>query len=428
MTAGDERRGFAWRLRLSGLGLAYVLLAVPAVVLVSVTTAALGVAVVGVGLVMLLLLVPLTAQLANAHRVIAGRVLGVAIERPYAPPRSSSPRGLLRTWASDPARWRDYAWLWVKITLGWATAWVAFGLSLAVLWYAAFPFVYWVTPDGAFDMNYGIYQLDSQAESFIEWIFLPIAFGLWWMLEPPLVHFVAVLDRGMLAPSRDQLERRVAHVAQTRAETIDHSAAELRRIERDLHDGAQARLVSLGMTLGLAEQLLATDPDGAARLLAEARDSSSTALGDLRSVVRGIHPPVLADRGLAGAVQALALDLSLPVTVVVTLPGRPPTPIESAMYFAVAECLANVVKHASASRGTVELTWDDGLLRAAVTDDGVGGASLDRGSGLAGVARRLDALDGRMEVVSPVGGPTVVTLEVACALSSARTTPSSATD
>jgi len=429
----DERlmsfgAGLAYRLRLSGLSLAYVLLAVPAVVLVCVTTTALGVAVVGVGLVLLLLVVPLIAQLANVHRALAEQVLDITIERPYKPAASSSPQGLLLTWVGDSARWRDYAWLWVKITIGWATAWIAFGLSLAVLWYAVFPFVYWVTPAGVFDMNYGIFTMDTQAEAFLEWFFLLIAFSLWWLLVPPLVRFVATLDRNMLAPSRDQLEKRVAHVAQTRAESIDHSAAELRRIERDLHDGAQARLVSLGMTLGLAEQMLATDPDGAARLLAEARDSSTTALGDLRSVVRGIHPPVLADRGFAGAVQALALDLSLPVTVVVTLPGRPPTPIESAMYFAVAECLANVVKHASASRATVELTWDDGLLRATVTDDGVGGASPDRGSGLAGVARRLDALDGRMEVVSPVGGPTVVTLEVACALSSARTTPSSATD
>jgi signal transduction histidine kinase len=388
----------------------------------------LGVAAVGVGLALLLVLVPLVAQLANAHRAISGRVLGVKIERPYAPTGSSSGLGRLRAWAGDSARWRDYGWLWMRITLGWATAWLALGLSLAVLWYAVFPFVYWVTPAGVFDTNLGIVELDTQAEAFLQWIFLAAAFAWWWRFEPTLVRFIAQLDRGLLAPSRDQLEKRVAHVAQTRAETIDHSAAELRRIERDLHDGAQARLVSLGMTLGLAEQLLATDPDGAARLLAEARDSSSTALGDLRSVVRGIHPPVLADRGLAGAVQALALDLSLPVTVVVTIPGRPPTPIESAMYFAVAECLANVVKHASASRATVELTWDDGTLRAVVTDDGVGGASPDRGSGLAGVARRLDALDGRMEVVSPVGGPTVVTLEVACALSSARTTPSSATD
>jgi signal transduction histidine kinase len=429
----DERllsfgAGLAWRLRLSALGLAYVLLAVPALVLMCLTTAALGVAAVGVGLALLLLLVPLVAQLANAHRGISGRVLGVTIERPYASTGTSSGLGLLRSWAGDSARWRDYGWLWMRISVGWATAWIAFGLTLGVIWYTIFPFIYWVTPAGVFNMDYGIYTIDTQAESFLEWIFLVIVFALWWRFEPVLVRFVAQLDRSMLAPSRDQLEQRVAHVAQTRAETIDHSAAELRRIERDLHDGAQARLVSLGMTLGLAEQLLESDPEGAARLLAEARDSSTTALGDLRSVVRGIHPPVLADRGLAGAVQALALDMALPVSVVITLPGRPPTPIESAVYFAVAECLANVAKHASASRATVELAWGDGMLRAVITDDGVGGASPERGSGLAGLARRLDALDGRMEVVSPAGGPTVVTLEVACALSSARTTPSSATD
>ena len=421
-------QGLAWRMKLSGLAIAYVVLAVPALVLVVLTTVSLGVAAVGVGLALLLLFVPLVAQLANAHRAISGRVLGVKIERPYAPTGSTSGLGVLRSWAGDSARWRDYGWLWMRITIGWATAWIAFGLTLGVIWYAIFPFVYWVSPAGVFNMDYGIYQLDTQAESFFEWFFLLIAFGLWWKLEPVLVRFVAQLDRSLLAPSRDQLERRVEHVAQTRAESIDHSAAELRRIERDLHDGAQARLVSLGMTLGLAEQLMESDPEGAARLLAEARDSSTTALGDLRSVVRGIHPPVLADRGLAGAVQALALDMSLPVSVIITLPGRPPTPIESAVYFAVAECLANVVKHASASRASVELTWDDGLLRAIVTDDGVGGASPDRGSGLAGLARRLDALDGRMEVVSPDGGPTVITLEVACALSSGRTTPSSATD
>jgi signal transduction histidine kinase len=372
--------------------------------------------------------VPLTAKLADAHRHISSRVLGVTIERPYSTVSAASTLGLLRSWAGDSARWRDYAWLWTRVTVGWAVSWLAFGLTLAPIWYAIFPFLFWVTPDGVFDMNYGVVNIDTQAESFLEWVWLAVAFALWWRFEPVLVRWVAQLDRALLAPSRDQLEQRVAHVSQTRAEAIDHSAAELRRIERDLHDGAQARLVSLGMTLGLAEQMLRTDPEGAARLLAEARDSSTTALGDLRSVVRGIHPPVLADRGLAGAVQALALDMAVPVTAVVSLPGRPPAPVESAVYFAIAECLANVGKHAEATRASVELTWEGGTLRAVVTDDGVGGASMARGTGLAGLARRLDALDGRIDVVSPDGGPTVVTLEVECALSSERTTPSSATD
>jgi signal transduction histidine kinase len=430
---GDERllsfgAGLAHRLRMSAMAFAYVLLAVPALVLLVLVSVSLGVSPVGVGLALLLVLVPLTAKLADAHRAIAGRLLRVKIERPYSLQGATSSMGLLRTWAGDPARWRDYAWLWMRVTLGWSISWLAFGLTLAPIFYAIYPFLFWVTPDGVFDVNYGIFTIDTQIESFFEWTWMFVSFALWWRFEPVLVRWVAQLDRAMLAPSRDQLERRVAHVAQTRAEAIDHSAAELRRIERDLHDGAQARLVSLGMTLGLAEQMLTTDPEGAARLLAEARDSSTTALGDLRSVVRGIHPPVLADRGLAGAVQALALDMAVPVTAVVSLPGRPPAPVESAVYFAVAECLANVAKHAEATRASVELTWEDGTLRAVVTDDGIGGASLDKGSGLVGLARRLDALDGRMSVVSPDGGPTVVTLEVECALSSARTTPSSATD
>jgi signal transduction histidine kinase len=232
----------------------------------------------------------------------------------------------------------------------------------------------------------------------------------------------------MLAPSRATLERRVAEVSASRSESIDHSAAELRRIERDLHDGAQARLVALGMNLGLAQELMSKDPDAAANLLAEARTVTTSALGDLRSVVRGIHPPVLADRGLAGAVQALALDMSLPVSVTIVLPGRPPAPVESAVYFATSELLANIGKHAAARRAVIDVGHDGRALRVVVSDDGRGGASLDAGSGLAGVVRRLAVFDGTMDVVSPVGGPTVVTLEVPCALSSPRTSRSSGTD
>jgi signal transduction histidine kinase len=144
--------------------------------------------------------------------------------------------------------------------------------------------------------------------------------------------------------------------------------------------------------------------------------------------VRGIHPPVLADRGLAGAIQALALDMSLPVSVTIVLPGRPPAPVESAVYFATSELLANAVKHASARRVSIDVGHDGRVLRVVVTDDGVGGATVGAGSGLTGVARRLAAFDGTMDVVSPAGGPTTVSLEVPCALSSPRTSPSSATD
>jgi signal transduction histidine kinase len=154
---------------------------------------------------------------------------------------------------------------------------------------------------------------------------------------------------------------------------------------------------------------------------------TTSALGDLRSVVRGIHPPVLADRGLAGAIQALALDMPLPVSVMINLTGRPAAPVESAVYFATSELLANIGKHAEATRAVIEVTHDGEALKVVVEDDGRGGAALSAGTGLAGVARRLAAFDGTMDVVSPVGGPTVVTLEVPCALSSPKISPSSGT-
>lgn len=419
--------GLRRRLALTGMSIVYVLLAVPALAMLCILTTSLSVAIVGVGLVLLLIFVPITQQLTNLHRALSGWVLGKKIENPYLPRRGNTPWSMLKGWAVDPARWRDFLWTYVNVCITWALAWIAFGLGLAVVWYAVFPFVFAVTPDGTFDSEYGFFTLDTQAEAFYQWVLLLIVFPLWWWLEPVLVKTCALLDRALLSPSRGTMERRVAQVSASRAETIDHSAAELRRIERDLHDGAQARLVSLGMSLGLAEEMLKKDPEAAAQLLAEARTVTTSALGDLRSVVRGIHPPVLADRGLAGAIQALALDMSLPVSVTIVLPGRPPAPVESAVYFATSELLANLGKHSSASRASIDVTHDGQVLRVVVEDNGVGGASVGAGTGLAGVARRLAAFDGTMDVVSPAGGPTTVTLEVPCALSSPKISPSSGT-
>jgi signal transduction histidine kinase len=242
----------------------------------------------------------------------------------------------------------------------------------------------------------------------------------------------AVLDSGA-AQQVERLERRVTEVAASRSETLDAGAAEVRRIERDLHDGAQARMTAVGMNVGIAEKLLATDPAAAAEVLREVRETTLAALADLRTLVRGIHPPVLADLGLGGGVEALAGSIPLPVTVTVDLPGDPPAPVESAVYFAVAEALANVVKHADATRAWVRMGHDAGRLVAVVGDDGRGGAAVtpagsegDAGSGLVGLARRLAAFDGTMTVTSPPGGPTELSLEVPCDLSSPRTRPSSA--
>jgi signal transduction histidine kinase len=250
--------------------------------------------------------------------------------------------------------------------------------------------------------------------------------GLFWPIFPILV--LAALYAGhawllpRLAPERErELLQRVSALTRSRSGALDIQAAELRRIERDLHDGAQARIVSLGMSLGLAAKLVRTDPDATASLLDEARASTVAALDELRDVVHGIHPPVLADRGLAGAVEALALDLAVPVRVTADVPARLPAPVESAAYFATAECLANVVKHSGAHRAWVDLAYRDGRLTVLVGDDGHGGARLDHGSGLSGVARRLEAFDGTVQVDSPAGGPTAITMEVPCASSSPRT-------
>jgi signal transduction histidine kinase len=181
------------------------------------------------------------------------------------------------------------------------------------------------------------------------------------------------------------------------------------------------------MSLGLADEALLEDPAAARELLAEARQATGQALAELRDLVRGIHPPVLADRGLAGAVQSLALACPLPIEVDVDVDGRLPAPVESAAYFAVAETIANVVKHSGAGKAWVRLLHANGRLIMQVSDDGRGGADPSRGSGLNGIERRLAAFDGVLVVSSPAGGPTVVTMELPCELSSPKISPSSGT-
>jgi signal transduction histidine kinase len=222
------------------------------------------------------------------------------------------------------------------------------------------------------------------------------------------------------APDAD-LAGRVARLTESRGHAVDAAAAELRRIERDLHDGAQARLVALGMNLRAVERVLPGSPQAALALVAEARETSVRALTELRDLIRGICPPVLADRGLGHAVQALVLDTPLPTALEVDLPGRLPAPVESACYFAIAEALANAVKHSGARHAGIRIKYASGLLRIEVADDGVGGADPGQGTGLQGVERRLGTFDGIMAVSSPLGGPTMIVMEVPCALLSPKT-------
>ena len=236
---------------------------------------------------------------------------------------------------------------------------------------------------------------------------LILAFGLW--LIPRTLGADIWTVKG--------LGRRVQRLAEARTDAVDGAAAELRRVERDLHDGAQARLVALGMNLRAAERLMPTSPQAALALVAEARETSSRALTDLRDLVRGIHPPVLADRGLADAIRALALDTPLRTSLDIDFPGRLDAPVESALYFAVAEVLANAVKHAGARAVEIRMQHREDVLRIAVTDDGAGGADPAKGTGLRGIERRLGAFDGILVVNSPPGGPTMVIIEVPCGLS-----------
>jgi signal transduction histidine kinase len=215
-----------------------------------------------------------------------------------------------------------------------------------------------------------------------------------------------------LAEHTQALTQRVTRLTETRRDATETAAAELRRIERDLHDGAQARLVAVGMSLRAAEQLMPANPEAAMALVAEARETSSRALDDLRDLVRGIYPPILADRGLPDALRALALDAPLAVHTEIDLPAEPPMPVAAAAYFAVAEALANAVRHAGAATVGIAVTHADRMLRATVTDDGHGGADPARGTGLAGVERRLATFDGTLAVCSPPGGPTIIAIEI----------------
>jgi signal transduction histidine kinase len=375
--------------------------------------------------------IPLLPPAATALRGLADRYRSRAAR--WSGPRVSPPEPL-----ADDARsrrravgilgadgfWRDLRWAWLEPWIGGALV----AVPLALVEYGAFgalvqPFVWRALGDGDW---YAFVPVRSTA-TMLAAALLGLAFlvaGL--RLAPVMLRLHARWSHRLLsAPRTVQLERRIEQLTDTRADALDAQAAELRRIERDLHDGAQARLVTLGMTLDEATRRLDTDPQAARALLLEVRAGSERALQDLRDLVHGIHPPVLADRGLTDAVRSLALDSFLDVHVEARLPGRLPAPVESAAYFAVSELLANAGKHSGAREVRIGLAHEDGTLRVTVSDDGRGGADVARGSGLRGIQRRLSSFDGTLALHSPQGGPTTATLEIPCASLLPRTSSSS---
>jgi signal transduction histidine kinase len=241
--------------------------------------------------------------------------------------------------------------------------------------------------------------------------------GYFWPVWPILgmAILLGALTVGALlsSPDQAQMAERIETLESSRAGAVDLQDSELRRIERDLHDGAQARLVALGMSLGMAEQKLAEDPERVGELIAEARAGAEHALRELRDLARGIHPPVLADRGLEAALASLAISTPMRVDVSVDLPRRPPPAVETAAYFVAAEALANAVKHSHAERVEIRIANAGNLLELEIKDDGDGGADPN-GSGLVGMRRRVEALDGRLEVISPRGGATTIRAELPC--------------
>ncbi|WP_284576271.1 sensor histidine kinase [Streptomyces sp. 2P-4] len=333
------------------------------------TAGGLSVTVVGVPLLAAGLAV--SRMVGRWERARARLLLGVRVEEPSALPGPRRAGGFL-------------AWLWSAVTD--PVAWRAVLYELVRLPWGVLTFTVALT---------GLFML---------WPVLPY-------VARALTNVDRVLVRVLLSPS-DELERRIAELESDRGVVVDTAAADLRRIERDLHDGAQARLVALAMGLGLAKEKLEEDPRAAAAMVDEAHGEVKLALRELRDLARGIHPAVLTDRGLDAALSSVASRCTVPVAVAVDLPERPAPAVEGIAYFTVSELLQNVSKHAQASSARVEV-WKSGpRLLIRVADDGRGGAAPSGGTGMAGLAERLEAVDGVFAVDSPPGRGTVVTAEL----------------
>jgi signal transduction histidine kinase len=382
---------------------------------------------VGVGLFVTPVVTAAARSYMGLRRRLARDWFGVEIQTPYRrrPEFQSGVLGVLERYRwimKDPATYRDLLWMITDATAGFAMAIFAFALLFygpygwalaAGVWY---PIAH---ADGG-DW-YTFVHVTGFGTAMLAGLmgFVYAGLGVW--LTPLIMKAHARLDASLLGPTQQrELELRVERLTETRSDALDTQAAELRRIERDLHDGAQARLVAMGMSLGAIEHLLERDPEKARKLLSEARESSSKALTELRDLVRGIHPPVLAERGLGDAVRALAMASPLTTEVSVDLPGALEAPVESAAYFAVSEVLTNAAKHSGAQRVWLDLRHENGMLRIMITDDGQGGADMSGGTGLRGIERRLGTFDGVLALNSPAGGPTIVTMELPCALTTPR--------
>lgn len=361
----------------------------------------------GVGTFLVSWWVRLVTAWADSHRRRAARWLGVDVPDLPGPADSG-----LRALVGAPATHRVLLWMplfsLVSVLLG-CLALLGPGMvlnsALSLLWWA-FP-----ADDRLAQLGFTV---DGWGIAVVTAV-LQLAFGLAflrWAMVPMADAYSRMCVRSLAPSEQEVLAHRVDELQRTRAGVVDAHGAELRRIERDLHDGTQARLVAIAMQLGVAKEA-ASDP-AVATLLEQAHSGTEEAMTELRDVIRGIYPPILADRGLPGALTALAGRTTLPVRLDVADPGTLPVAVETAAYYAVTESVTNAVRHSGAETISVRLTREDALLRVEVSDDGRGGVDETAGSGVRGLRRRAAALDGSVTVSSPSGGPTTIRVELPC--------------
>jgi signal transduction histidine kinase len=368
-----------------------------------------------VGLVVLAATVYCGRLIGTVERSRAEGLLGLEVPPPAARVPVQGTWATLRSYMWDQPGWKGLGYGLIMLPVGIANFTVMVTMWSVALTGATFPLWGWAVRSQVGDAYVitGWLKVGYGAGVFVVGVLLLMAI-------PPTVRALASMDRGlikgMLGGSPEaELRQRVETLTVSRDASVDIADVERRRIERDLHDGVQAQLVTLAMDLGLARQKLASGADADPAVLAlveRAHDDSKRAVSDLRNLVRGIHPAVLTDRGLDAAVSALAARSPIPVEVNISLPSRPPATVESAAYFVIAEALTNAAKHSGASLVQVDSRVNDGVLRIEVRDDGCGGANVEHGGGLAGLASRLAAIEGRLRIASPVGGPTTVLAEL----------------
>ena len=356
----------------------------------------------------------LARWMGDKYRGLARRLLHIDIAPPPPVPRPAEPGAIdwMLAQVRDGAGWRAAAYALLRLPYAIVMVCVGAGFWLCAAVGVADPLLTWLDrrflPSGSPHVGVVIGQTTPPS-----WLVVPVGLVLLFA-APWVVHGLVRLDLYLMGRllGRRRLQDRVRDLEQTRALAVDDAAATLRRIERDLHDGAQARLVALAMDLTMMRERLREEaPDLAATrdLVDAAHTHAKAAIGELRDLARGIHPPVL-DRGLAEALQTLAARSPVPVMVTVDLPRRPAPAIETIAYFCASELVTNVARHSGALQATMDATERDGALELRVCDNGIGGAGggANGGTGLSGLADRVRTVDGTLSVSSPVGGPTVV--------------------